>query len=161
MDIFFTVLAATDIGLCAAIAPKMLAVFWFRSCSMSFDACLSQLFFIHALRCMESGILLAMAFDYYIAICEPLRHTSILKPSILGHIIVVVAIQAMVLVDLLPILIKRLHVFHSVLIAHSYCEHMVVVKLAAEDIQVNKACSLFVGFSILGFDMIFILNPMF
>jgi olfactory receptor len=38
---------------------------------------------------------------------------------------------------------------------------MAVVKLAAEDIQVNKACGLFVGFSILGFDMIFILNPMF
>jgi olfactory receptor len=41
---------------------------------------------------MVSGIPLAMAFDCYIAICEPLRHTSILKPSILGHIIVVVAI---------------------------------------------------------------------
>ena len=30
MYIFLAVLAATDIGLCAAIAPKMLALFWFR-----------------------------------------------------------------------------------------------------------------------------------
>ncbi|XP_069891457.1 olfactory receptor 52A5-like [Dipodomys merriami] len=157
MYIFLAVLAATDIGLCAAIAPKMLAIFWFRSYSMAFDACLTQLFFIHTLQCIESGILLAMAYDRYIAICDPLRHTSILTPSILVHMIVVVAIRAVVLVGLLPILIKRLHAFHSILIAHSYCEHMAVVKLAAEDVKVNKVCGLFVGFSILGFDMIFIL----
>ncbi|CAD7671815.1 unnamed protein product [Nyctereutes procyonoides] len=157
MYIFLAVLAATDIGLCAAIAPKMLAIFWFRSCSMAFDTCLAQLFFIHALQCMESGILLAMAFDRYVAICDPLRHTSILTSSILCRMIVIVAIRATVLVGLLPILIKRLHVFHSIVIAHSYCEHMAVVKLAAEDAQVNKACGLFVGFTILGFDMIFIL----
>ncbi|XP_039079115.1 LOW QUALITY PROTEIN: olfactory receptor 52A1-like [Hyaena hyaena] len=160
MYIFLAVLAATDLGLCSAIAPKMFAIFWFRSSSMAFDTCLAQLFFIHALQCMESGILLAMAFDRYIAICDPLRHTSILTPSILGQMIVTVAIRATVLVGLLPILIKRLHVFHSILIAHSYCEHMAVVKLAAEDIRVNKACKacgLFVGFTILGFDMIFIL----
>ncbi|XP_025315707.1 olfactory receptor 52A1-like [Canis lupus baileyi] len=157
MYIFLAVLAATDIGLCAAIAPKMLAIFWFRSCSMAFDTCLTQLFFIHALQCMESGILLAMAFDRYVAICDPLRHTSILTSSILCRMIVIVAIRATVLVGLLPILIKRLHVFHSIVIAHSYCEHMAVVKLAAEDAQVNKACGLFVGFTILGFDMIFIL----
>uniref|UniRef100_A0A2K6G7M7 Olfactory receptor n=1 Tax=Propithecus coquereli TaxID=379532 RepID=A0A2K6G7M7_PROCO len=157
MYIFLAVLAATDIGLCAAIVPKMLAIFWFRSFSMAFDACLAQLFFIHTLQCIESGVLLAMAFDRFIAICDPLRHTSILTPSIVGHMIAVVAIRAIVLVGLLPILIKRLHVFHSILIAHSYCEHMAVVKLAAEDILVNKSCGLFVGFTILGFDMISIL----
>ncbi|XP_021486409.2 olfactory receptor 52A1-like [Meriones unguiculatus] len=157
MYIFLAVLAATDIGLCVAIAPKMLAIFWFRAYSMAFDACLAQLFFIHTLQCIESGILLAMAFDRYIAICDPLRHTSILTPSILGRMIVVLAIRAIVLVGLLPVLIKRLHLFHSTQIAHSYCEHMAVVKLAADDVQVNKICGLFVGFSILGFDMIFIL----
>ncbi|XP_033062533.1 olfactory receptor 52A5-like [Trachypithecus francoisi] len=157
MYIFLAVLAATDIGLCAAIAPKMLAIFWFKSCSMAFDACLAQLFFIYAMKCMESGILLAMAFDRYLAICDPLRHTCILTPSVLVCMIVAVAIRATVLLGLLPILIKRLHIFHYILIAHSYCEHMAVVKLSTEDIQVNKACGLFVAFTILGFDMIFIL----
>ncbi|XP_069325469.1 olfactory receptor 52A1-like [Eulemur rufifrons] len=157
MYIFLAVLAATDIGLCAAIVPKMLAIFWFRSCSMAFDACLAQLFFIHTLQGMESGVLLAMAFDRYIAICDPLRHTAILTPSIVGRMIVVVAIRAIVVVGLLTILIKRLHVFHSILVAHSYCEHVAVVKLAAEDILVNKTCGLFVGFTVLGFDMISII----
>ncbi|KAM9767487.1 olfactory receptor 52A1-like [Dama dama] len=157
MYIFLAVLAATDIGLCVAIAPKMLAIFWFGFYSMAFDACLAQLFFIHALQGMESGILLAMAFDCYVSICDPLRYTSTLTPFILVSMVLVVAIRATVLVGILPILIKRLHFFHSIVIAHSYCEHMAVVKLAAEDIRVNKTCGLFVGFTILGFDMIFIL----
>ena len=122
MYIFLAVLAATDIGLCVAIAPKMLAIFWFGFYSMAFDACLAQLFFIHALQGMESGILLAMAFDRYVAICDPLRYTSTLTPFILVSMVLVVAIQATVLVGILPILIKRLHFFQSTVIAHPYCE---------------------------------------
>ncbi|XP_010952734.1 olfactory receptor 52A1-like [Camelus bactrianus] len=156
MYIFLAVLAATDLGLCVAIAPKMLAIFWFGSCSMSFDACLTQLFFIHALQGTESGILLAMAFDRYVAICDPLRHTSILTPVFLIQMVLMVAIWAMVLVGILPILLKGLQLFQSVIIAHSYCEHMAVVKLAAEDVHINKSYGLFVAFAILGFDMIFV-----
>ena len=94
---------------------------------------------------MESGILLAMALDCYIAICDPLRHTSILTPSILGRMMVIVAIRATVLVGLLPILIKRLHCFHSTVIAHSYCEHMGIVKLACASIWINAIYGLFVA----------------
>ncbi|XP_045695490.1 olfactory receptor 52A1-like [Phyllostomus hastatus] len=157
MYIFLAVLAATDLGLCVAIAPKMLAIFWFGSCSMAFDACLTQLFFIHALQGMESGILLAMAFDRYVAICDPLRYTSILTPFFLVLTILMLAIRTTVLVGILPILLKRLQFFQSVAIGHSYCEHMAVVKLAAEDAHINKSYGLFVAFAILGFDMIFVL----
>ncbi|KAF4009208.1 hypothetical protein G4228_000652 [Cervus hanglu yarkandensis] len=156
MYIFLAVLAATDLGLCVAIAPKMLAIFWFGSYSMAFDACLTQLFFIHALQGMESGILLAMAFDRYIAICDPLRHASILTPLFLAKMVLMVAIRTTVLVGILPILLKRLQIFQSVVIAHSYCEHMAVVKLAAEDVHINKSYGLFVAFVILGFDLIFV-----
>ncbi|XP_048217188.1 olfactory receptor 52A1-like [Perognathus longimembris pacificus] len=156
MYIFLAVLAATDLGLCVAIAPKMLAIFWFGSCSMAFDACLTQLFFIHALQGMESGILLAMAFDRYVAICNPLRHSSILTPRFLFRVMLMVVIRATILVGVLPILLKQLRRFHSVVIVHSYCEHMAVVKLAAEDVHVNKSYGLFVAFAILGFDMIFV-----
>uniref|UniRef100_A0A8C3VSQ4 Olfactory receptor n=1 Tax=Catagonus wagneri TaxID=51154 RepID=A0A8C3VSQ4_9CETA len=157
MYIFLAVLAMTDLGLCVAIAPKMLAIFWFGSCSMAFDACLTQLFFIHALQGMESGILLAMAFDRYVAICDPLRYTSILTPLFLVGMVLMVAIRATVLVGILPILLKRLQLFQSVVIAHSYCEHMAVVKLAAEDVHINKSYGLFVAFAILGLDMIFVI----
>uniref|UniRef100_A0A2K5YFL4 G-protein coupled receptors family 1 profile domain-containing protein n=1 Tax=Mandrillus leucophaeus TaxID=9568 RepID=A0A2K5YFL4_MANLE len=143
--IFLAVLAATDLGLCVAIAPKMLAIFCFDSYSMAFDACLTQLFFIHALQGMESGILLVMAL---IAHIHP--HTFLFR------VVLMVAIRTTMLVGILPILLRRLQLFHSVVIARSYCEHMAVVKLAKEDVHINKSFGLFVAFAILGFDVIFV-----
>ncbi|XP_068964967.1 olfactory receptor 52A1-like [Petaurus breviceps papuanus] len=157
MYIFLDMLAATDLGLCATIAPKMLAIFWFNACTMAFDACLTQLFFVHALQGMESGILLAMAFDRYVAICDPLRHSTILTPTILSRMILVVAVRAVGLIGVFPILIRRLHYFHTTIIAHSYCEHMAVIKLLSGNVQINKSFGLFAAFAILGFDMVFVL----
>ncbi|XP_004642146.1 olfactory receptor 52A5-like [Octodon degus] len=157
MYVFLAILAATDLGLTLCITPKMLAIFWLQSREIHFDSCLTQMYFIHTFQCMESGILLAMAFDRYVAICEPLRHSAILTRKVLISIVMAVTIRASIIVIMCPLLIKlRLKHFQTTFIAHSYCEHMAVVKLAAGNISANKAYGLFVAFSVLGFDVIFI-----
>ncbi|XP_004863522.1 olfactory receptor 52A5 [Heterocephalus glaber] len=157
MYVFLAVLAATDLGLTLCITPKMLAIFWLQSREIHFDSCLIQMYFTHTFQCMESGILLAMAFDRYVAICEPLRHSAILTRKGLISIILAVTIRASVIIIMCPLLIKlRLKHFRTTVISHSYCEHMAVVKLAAEDVRANKAYGLFVAFSVLGLDVIFI-----
>ncbi|XP_049747258.1 olfactory receptor 52A5-like [Elephas maximus indicus] len=157
MYIFLAVLAATDLGLTLCITPKMLAIFWLQSREIRFDSCLIQMYFTHTFQCIESGILLAMAFDRYVAICEPLRHSAILTKKALISIILVVIIRASVIIIMCPLLIKlRLKHFRTTVISHSYCEHMAVVKLAAENVRANKAYGLFVAFSVLGFDVVFI-----
>nr|XP_003421491.1 olfactory receptor 52A5-like [Loxodonta africana] len=157
MYIFLAVLAATDLGLTLCITPKMLAIFWLQSREIRFDSCLIQMYFTHTFQCMESGILLAMAFDRYVAICEPLRHSAILTKKALISIILVVIIRASVIIIMCPLLIKlRLKHFRTTVISHSYCEHMAVVKLASENVRANKAYGLFVAFSVLGFDVVFI-----
>nr|XP_012641880.1 olfactory receptor 52A5-like [Microcebus murinus] len=157
MYIFLAVLAATDLGLTLCITPKMLAIFWLQSREIHFESCLIQMYFTHTFQCMESGTLLAMAFDRYVAICDPLRHSAVLTKRVLVIIIMVVTIRASVIIIMCPLLIKlRLKYFRTTLISHSYCEHMAVVKLAAENVKANKAYGLFVAFSVLGFDVIFI-----
>ncbi|KFO36032.1 olfactory receptor 52A5 [Fukomys damarensis] len=157
MFVFLAVLAATDLGLTLCITPKMLAIFWLQSREIHFDSCLAQMYFTHTFQCTESGILLAMAFDRYVAICEPLRHSAILTRKVLVSIVMAVTIRAAVVIIMCPLLIKlRLKRFRTTVISHSYCEHMAVVKLAAEDVRANKAYGLFVAFSVLGLDVIFI-----
>lgn len=115
------------------------------------------MYFVHTLQCMESGILLAMAFDHYVAICGALRHSSILTKKVLIAIIALVTRRASVIIIRCPLLIKlRLAHSRTAVISHSCCEHMAVVKLATEDLRINKAYGLFVAFSVLGFDVIFI-----
>ncbi|XP_069325482.1 olfactory receptor 52A5 [Eulemur rufifrons] len=157
MYIFLAMLAATDIALSTSILPKMLGIFWFHLQEVSFDACLLQVWLIHSLQAIESGILLAMALDRYVAICDPLRHATIFSQQLLTHIGVGIIFRAAVLIVPCLVLIKcRLRLFRTKVVFHSYCEHMAIVKLAMEDIRVNKILGLFVAFAILGFDIIFI-----
>ncbi|XP_072651472.1 olfactory receptor 52A5-like [Canis lupus baileyi] len=157
MYLFLAMLGVTDIALSTCILPKMLGIFWFHLPDIYFDACLFQMWLIHTFQCTESGILLAMALDRYVAICDPLRHATIFTHKLLTQIGVGVTLRAALLGAPCLILIKcRLKHFRTTVVSHSYCEHMAIVKLAAEDIRVNKICGLFVAFTLLGFDIIFI-----
>ncbi|EFB15407.1 hypothetical protein PANDA_021831, partial [Ailuropoda melanoleuca] len=82
MCIFLSMLASTDVLLSMATAPKMLAILWFQSMDISFGCCMSQMFFLHFIFVAESAILLAMAFDRYVANCHPLRYTTNLTLSV-------------------------------------------------------------------------------
>ncbi|KAM5223431.1 olfactory receptor 52A5-like [Hipposideros larvatus] len=157
MYLFLALLGATDIALSTCILPKMLGIFWFHLPKIYFDACLLQMWLIHSFQSIESGILLAMALDRYVAICDPLRHATIFTHQLLTQIGVGLTLRAVLLETPCLILIKcRLKYYQTTVVSHSYCEHMAIVKLAAEDIRINKIYGLFVAFSILGFDIIFI-----
>nr|XP_012641871.2 olfactory receptor 52A5-like [Microcebus murinus] len=157
MYIFLAMLGATDIVLSTCILPKMLGIFWFHLSKIYFDACLLQMWLIHTFQAVESGILLAMALDRYVAICEPLRHATIFTHQLLTQIGVGVTLRAALLAAPCLIHVKcRLKFYRTTVVSHSYCEHMAIVKLAAEDVRINKIYGLFVAFSILGLDIIFI-----
>ncbi|KAI5228255.1 Olfactory Receptor 52A5 [Manis pentadactyla] len=122
-----------------------------------FLAMLGQMWLIHTFQSTESGILLAMALDRYVAICDPLRHATVFTHQLLTQIGVGVTLRAALLVAPCLILIKcRLRYCWTTVVSHSYCEHMAIVTLAAEDIRINKTYGLFVAFSILGLDITFI-----
>ncbi|XP_003465428.1 olfactory receptor 52A1-like [Cavia porcellus] len=156
MYIFLAMLGATDIVLATSIMPKILGVFWFHLPDINFDCCLFQMWLIHTFQCTESGILLAMALDRYVAICYPLRHATIFTTQLVTQIGAAVTLRAAILVTPCLVLIKcRLKFYHTTVISHSYCEHMAIVKLAAGNVRVNKIYGLFAAFTVAGFDLIF------
>ncbi|XP_022377799.1 olfactory receptor 52A1-like [Enhydra lutris kenyoni] len=157
MYIFLGMLGVTDIVLGTSIVPKMLGIFWFHVPEIYFDSCLLQMGLIHTFECIESGILLAMALDRYVAICYPLRHGAIFTHQLVTQIGAVVTLRAAIPATPSLVLIKcRFQFYHTTIISHSYCEHMAIVKLAAENVQVNKIYGLFVAFAVVGFDLTFI-----
>ena len=76
MFLFLCMLAGADLVLSTCTVPQALAIFWFRAGEISLDRCITQVFFLSSTFIYESGILLVMAFDRYVAICGPLGHPS-------------------------------------------------------------------------------------
>lgn len=90
MFFFLSMLAATDIILSNTCVPKTFSIFWLGPQKITFPACLTQLFFLHYSFAMDSAILLAMAFDRYVAICFPLRYTTILTRQSITKIVMAI-----------------------------------------------------------------------
>ncbi|KAF7474397.1 Hypothetical predicted protein [Marmota monax] len=153
MYFFLCMLAVNDMALSSSTAPKMLGTFWFNDHRIGFNICLTQMYFIHTLCIIESALLLAMAFDRYVAICIPLHYTTILTTSKIIKMGLVGVSRAILMVLPCPLLIKRLPYYTNYIINHVYCEHMAVVKLANANTLINRAYGISVALSVMILDL--------
>ncbi|XP_075779260.1 olfactory receptor 52E2-like [Pelodiscus sinensis] len=156
MYYFLCMVAVSDLVLSTSILPKMLSIFWFNSREINFCACLTQMFFLHCFIVVESGIFVAMAFDRYVAICDPLRYSTILTTPVVAKIGLAVLLRGAMLVLPCPLLARQWPYCRTNIIPELYCSHIAVVKLACADIRVSSYYGLFLLFCVLGLDVIFI-----
>ncbi|XP_050795714.1 olfactory receptor 52E4-like [Gopherus flavomarginatus] len=156
MYYFLCMLAITDLVLSTSILPKTLSIFWFNSREIYFSVCLTQMYFIHCFSAMESGIFVAMAFDRYVAICDPLRHSTILTNPVVAMIGLAVVLRGCIIILPYPFLARQWPYCRTNIIPHTYCEHIAVVKQACADIRVSIYYGLFLTVSGMGLDMFFI-----
>ncbi|XP_055137306.1 olfactory receptor 52B4 [Symphalangus syndactylus] len=157
MYLFLCVLAVADLILSTTTVPKALAIFWFYAGAISLDGCVTQIFFIHATFIEESGILLAMALDRCVAICDPLHYTTVLSRATIIKIGLAVVLRSFCVIIPDVFLVKRLPFCRSNLLPHTYCEHMAVAKFACADIRVNVWYGLSVLLSTVVLDALLIL----
>uniref|UniRef100_A0A8C3RT25 Olfactory receptor n=1 Tax=Chelydra serpentina TaxID=8475 RepID=A0A8C3RT25_CHESE len=157
MYIFLSMLAVTDLGLSLSTMPTILGIFLFNSREISFDACFAQLFFIHSLQFIESSVLLLMAFDRFVTICNPLRYASILTLPRIAKLGFLFVLRGLAIVFPVPFLLKRFQYCRANVLSHSYCLNQEVMKLACSDITFNSIYGLVVTLLTVGLDSLLIL----
>ncbi|XP_024642663.2 olfactory receptor 4K1 [Macaca nemestrina] len=59
--------------------PKMLVDFFVEHKTISFEGCMAQIFLLHSFVGSEMMLLVAMAYDRFIAVCKPLHYGTIMN----------------------------------------------------------------------------------
>ncbi|XP_074836362.1 olfactory receptor 51G2-like [Carettochelys insculpta] len=156
MYIFLSMLALTDLSLSISTMPTTLGIFLLNLREIGLDACFAQVFFIHTLECIESSVLLLMAFDRLIAICDPLRYASILTLQRMIKMWLVCVLRGVAVILPLPILLKLFHYCRANVLTHTYCLHQEVMTLACSDFRFNSLYGLTVALLTVGLDSLLI-----
>ncbi|XP_049753436.1 olfactory receptor 4K15-like [Elephas maximus indicus] len=72
-------LSFIDVCLSTFATPKMIVDFFKEHKTISFEVCMAQVFFQHVCAGGEMMLLVAMAYDRYVAICRPLHYAAIMS----------------------------------------------------------------------------------
>ncbi|KAM3913973.1 olfactory receptor 5B21-like [Leptodactylus fuscus] len=75
-------LSVVDITYTSVTVPKTLANYFTGDKSISFPGCFIQLYFFVSFASTEFLLLTAMAYDRYVAICNPLRYPMVMSRSV-------------------------------------------------------------------------------
>nr|XP_014697390.2 olfactory receptor 51F2-like [Equus asinus] len=152
MYYFLSILSTTDLTLSLCTLSTTLGVFWFEAREITLNACIAQMFFLHGFMFMESGVLLALAFDRFVAICDPVRYSTILTNTRIAQIGGGMLIRNFAVMLPVVLLVKRLSFCSFTVLSLSYCYHVDLIQLSCTDNRINSIIGLIALFSMTGFD---------
>ncbi|XP_032739817.1 olfactory receptor 7G2-like [Lontra canadensis] len=138
MYFFLSHLAFTDICFSTTTIPKTLVNIQRQSKSISYTGCLTQVGFVLFFAGLENFLLAAMAYDRYVAICQPLRYTVIMNPYLCGLLILLSLTISTADALLHSLMVLRLSFCTDLEIPHFFCELAQVIKLACSDTLINN-----------------------
>ncbi|XP_030042584.1 olfactory receptor 1509-like [Microcaecilia unicolor] len=82
MYFFLSHLSFLDLTFSTVTVPRALVHFLLLRKTISYSECITQLFFFHFIGSTESFHLILMAYDRYVAICNPLRYTIVMSRQV-------------------------------------------------------------------------------
>ncbi|XP_049635716.1 olfactory receptor 1044 [Suncus etruscus] len=133
MYFFLSNLAFVDFCYSSVITPKMLGNFLYKQNTISFNACAAQLGCFLAFMTAECLLLASMAYDRYVAICNPLLYMVVMSPRICIQLVAAPYTYSFLVALFHAILTFRLTYGYSNIINHFYCDDMPLLRLTCSD----------------------------
>ncbi|XP_052037414.1 olfactory receptor 1Q1-like [Apodemus sylvaticus] len=137
MYIFLSNLALADICFTSTTVPKMLQNIFSSTKAISYVGCLAQTYFFICFAAMENFLLAVMAYDRYIAICNPLRYTSILTGMLCAEMVTLCHVLSHLHALLHTFLMGKLNFCADNRIPHFFCDLYPLMKISCTSTQLN------------------------
>ncbi|XP_047622073.1 olfactory receptor 5K3-like [Phacochoerus africanus] len=138
MYIFLGNLALMDSCCSCAITPKMLQNFFSKDRIISLYECMAQWYFLCLAETADCFLLAAMAYDRYVAICNPLQYHTLMSKELCIQMTMGVYIAG----NLHPIIhigfLFRLTFCRSHQINHFFCDVLPLYRLSCVDPYINE-----------------------
>ncbi|XP_013930240.1 PREDICTED: olfactory receptor 1019-like [Thamnophis sirtalis] len=149
MYFFLSHLSFLDFGYSSAIAPKMLANILADKKSISYANCAAQMYIFIFCASTECILLAVMAYDRYVAICNPLLYVVTMSPKVCT-----VMVAGSYLIGLVNAVTQTVSTFQlsfcgSNVINHFFCDVPPLLSLSCSDTSINEMV-LFIFATILG-----------
>ena len=136
MYYFLFYLSLSDTCFSTTVAPRTIVDSLRKEASISFSACLIQVFVLHLFGAQEVFILILMAVDRYVAICKPLHYMNIMSRQVCGMLVAIVCVGSCVHSLVQIFLALSLPFCGPKEIDHYFCDLQPLLKLACSDIYV-------------------------
>ncbi|XP_039736446.1 olfactory receptor-like protein OLF4 [Pteropus medius] len=144
MYFFLSNLSLVDICFTSTTIPKMLLNIHTQSKVITYEGCITQMYFFLLFAVLDVFLLTIMAYDRYVAICHPLNYTVIMNPRLCRLLVLVSWIVSALNSFLESLMVLRLSFCVDLEIPHFFCELIQMVQLACSDTFLNDMLTYFV-----------------
>ncbi|XP_027717275.1 olfactory receptor 5V1-like [Vombatus ursinus] len=149
MYYFLSNLSFLDICYTSTTVPILLVNFFREKKTITYEGCLSQIFFLVTCAGTEGVLLATMAYDRFIAICHPLRYPVLMSKRVCAYLAAGSWLCGLVNSLTHTGLTATLTLCSSNEISHFLCDIPLLLKLSCSDTSVNEV-ALYVASATIG-----------
>nr|XP_003423021.1 olfactory receptor 8H1-like [Loxodonta africana] len=133
MYFFLSHLSFLDLSYSTVITPKTLENLLTSTKDISFRGCFAQMYFLVFLGATECFLLSSMAYDRYVAICNPLQYTVIMSATLCSSLITASYVIGFIDSFVNALCMNTLHFCDSNVIHHFFCDTPPILALSCTD----------------------------
>ncbi|KAM8972662.1 LOW QUALITY PROTEIN: olfactory receptor 11L1-like [Pelodytes ibericus] len=136
MYLFLTQLSVSDIILTTNIVPNTLSITLRDRGVISFSGCMVQFYFFGLSESFECFLLSIMSYDRYLAICNPLRYTSLMNIILCIKLVIISWLLGFSVALIHSISLSQLQFCGPNVIDHFFCDFDPLLELSCSDTSI-------------------------